>query len=126
MRPPGGVLAPGESLIATGISPSFIYFSLQFSGVCAYLMEDRPNYILNLRNCGLIFQFIGSVQVCGASREQWETVRPEKQGQVQDYEFESERRNWLCARNGMYHGHSVILSPSLFCFLISELFDEVI
>jgi len=59
-------------------------------------------YILILGNYHSESLLANSVQVCGASREQWETTGSEEQGKVQDHELESERRNGICSWDGIF------------------------
>jgi len=68
-------------------------------------------YILILGNYHSESLLANSIQVCGASREQWETTGSEEQGKVQDHELESERRNGICSWDG-------ILSAPVIWFLL--------
>lgn len=90
MRPPGGILAPGESLIATGnLSASHLLFFFlsgslytpksPLSLLISHSWTTTCRYHYGFMNS--LFDFLPcSVQVCGTSREQWETSRPEEQG----------------------------------------------
>ena len=59
---------------------------------------------------------IDSIQVCGTSGEQRKTSGSEEQGQVQNHESKSERRNGLCSGAGTF------LIPSLLFKLLHHLF----
>lgn len=108
MRPPGAILAPGESVIATGTD--------QFAQtICLY-------YILSFFFFGditvffLLYTDLASFQVCGASREQRKTlVRAEEQGEIQNYEPKGERTNGLHSRNGA--SLLILVTCLLICFL---------
>lgn len=115
MRPPGGILAPGESLIATGKFilldlPSTFFFGIFFIFLCfllsvsvtAFLIGEMLKFeILDSDSLLWNWNMANSIQVCGTSGEQWKTTRSEEQGQIQDHESKSERRNGLRSRTGM-------------------------
>lgn len=102
MRPPNGILAPGETVMALGMvifGPTF--FVIMYICYHEHIGKGYQDWFAHMlrRACS-----------CEIYRTTWAKPREEVQGQVQDSELESETRRRVRSRAGMYKFCEALIS----------------